>query len=108
MVNATYLTGAGNRHFCDLIPRVEYFINIYKMKKPAGNATVTNNLKFSYHLWNNSTLHSELCWCNISEVVVAPPSIYIQYVREKLNQQLGVSAQNCYKVEKGAFTGEIR
>jgi len=47
-------------------------------------------------------------WCDISEVVVAPPSIYVQYVREKLNQQLGVAAQNCYKVEKGAFTGEIR
>ena len=43
-----------------------------------------------------------------AEVVVAPPSIYIQYVRDKLNQQLGVAAQNCYKVEKGAFTGEIR
>lgn len=42
-----------------------------------------------------------------TEVVVAPPSIYVQYVREKLNQQLGVAAQNCYKVEKGAFTGEI-
>ena len=41
-------------------------------------------------------------------MVVAPPSIYVQYVREKLNQQLGVAAQNCYKVEKGAFTGEIR
>ena len=43
-----------------------------------------------------------------AEVVVAPPSIYVQYVRDKLNQQLGVAAQNCYKVEKGAFTGEIR
>jgi len=39
---------------------------------------------------------------------VAPPALYVQYVREKLNQQLGVAAQNCYKVEKGAFTGEIR
>ena len=43
-----------------------------------------------------------------AEVVVAPPSIYVQYVRDKLNQQLGVAAQNCYKVEMGAFTGEIR
>jgi len=43
-----------------------------------------------------------------AEVVVAPPSIYVQYVRDKLNQQLGVAAQNCYEVEKGAFTGEIR
>jgi len=49
-----------------------------------------------------------LRWCVISEVVVSPPSIYIQYVRGKLSPQLGVAAQNCYKVEKGAFTGEIR
>jgi len=49
-----------------------------------------------------------LCFFDNSEVVVAPPSIYLQYVREKLNKQLGVAAQNCYKVEKGAFTGEIR
>lgn len=41
-----------------------------------------------------------------TEVVVAPPAIYLSYVREKLNAQIGVAAQNCYKVEKGAFTGE--
>jgi triosephosphate isomerase len=42
-----------------------------------------------------------------TEVVVSPPAIYLSYVRDKLNTQLGVAAQNCYKVEKGAFTGEI-
>lgn len=42
-----------------------------------------------------------------TEVVVAPPSIYLSYVREKLNTQIGVAAQNCYKVDKGAFTGDI-
>lgn len=42
-----------------------------------------------------------------TEVVVAPPSLYLSYVREKLNTQIGVAAQNSYKVEKGAFTGEI-
>ena len=42
------------------------------------------------------------------EVVVSPPSIYIQYVRENLPSTIGVAAQNCYKAEKGAFTGEIR
>lgn len=46
--------------------------------------------------------------CNPStEVVVAPPAIYLDYVRSKLNPQIGVSAQNCYKAEKGAFTGDI-
>ncbi|NP_001171739.1 triosephosphate isomerase 1 [Saccoglossus kowalevskii] len=42
-----------------------------------------------------------------TEVVVAPSPIYLPYVRGKLNSQIGVAAQNCYKVEKGAFTGEI-
>lgn len=42
-----------------------------------------------------------------TEVVVAPPSLYLAYTREKLNKQIGIAAQNCYKAEKGAFTGEI-
>lgn len=35
------------------------------------------------------------------------PSIYLAQVRESLPQNVGVAAQNCYKVPKGAFTGEI-
>lgn len=46
--------------------------------------------------------------CLYVEVVVAPPSVYLGYVRDKLPETVGVAAQNCYKVEKGAFTGEIR
>ena len=42
------------------------------------------------------------------DVVVAPPAVYMEYVRSKLNAQIGVAAQNCYKAEKGAFTGDIR
>lgn len=42
-----------------------------------------------------------------TEVVVAPPSVYMSYVRKNLNSRIGVAAQNCYKVEKGAFTGDI-
>jgi len=41
------------------------------------------------------------------EIMVSPPSIYIAYVRDKLKSGISVSAQNCYKVGKGAFTGEI-
>ncbi|KAG8223978.1 hypothetical protein J437_LFUL005591, partial [Ladona fulva] len=40
------------------------------------------------------------------EVVVGAPAIYLDYVREKLPKSIGVAAQNCYKVAKGAFTGE--
>jgi len=42
-----------------------------------------------------------------TEVVVSPPTCYLEYTRSRLDQKIGVSAQNCYKVEKGAFTGDI-
>ncbi|XP_013407822.1 triosephosphate isomerase B-like [Lingula anatina] len=42
-----------------------------------------------------------------TEVVVAPPAVYLDYVRSNLDKKIGVAAQNCYKVEKGAFTGDI-
>jgi len=35
----TYLTGAGNQHLCDLIPRVEYVINIKVSIHTAGLCT---------------------------------------------------------------------
>ncbi len=41
------------------------------------------------------------------DVVVGVPSIYLDYVRQKLSKSIGVAAQNCYKKDKGAFTGEI-
>lgn len=42
------------------------------------------------------------------EVVCGAPSIYLDFVRSKLDAKFGMAAQNCYKVPKGAFTGEIR
>ncbi|OWF53871.1 triosephosphate isomerase B-like [Mizuhopecten yessoensis] len=42
-----------------------------------------------------------------TDVVVSPPAIYLEYTREKLNPNIGVAAQNCYKEGKGAFTGDI-
>merc|ERR1712192_10403 len=41
------------------------------------------------------------------EVVVGVPGCYLQYVADKLPKTIGVAAQNCYKVAKGAFTGEL-
>lgn len=41
------------------------------------------------------------------EVVCGAPAIYLDWVRSKLDAKIGVAAQNCYKVPKGAFTGEI-
>ena len=43
----------------------------------------------------------------IAEVVIGVPSIYLAQVREKVPANIHVAAQNCYKVAKGAFTGEI-
>ncbi|XP_061765802.1 triosephosphate isomerase-like [Nerophis ophidion] len=41
------------------------------------------------------------------EVVCATPSVYLNFVRSHLDPRVSVAAQNCYKVAKGAFTGEI-
>eukprot|EP00054_Salpingoeca_dolichothecata_P001511 m.19512 g.19512 ORF g.19512 m.19512 type:complete len:249 (+) comp12255_c0_seq1:42-788(+) len=41
------------------------------------------------------------------DVVVSPPTIYLDFTRQNLNSEIGVAAQNCYKVAKGAFTAEI-
>nr|UDB72886.1 triosephosphate isomerase isoform X4 [Androctonus crassicauda] len=42
-----------------------------------------------------------------TEVVLGCPSIYLDFARSKMPANIGLAAQNCYKVEKGAFTGEI-
>jgi len=42
-----------------------------------------------------------------TELVCGVPSCYLEYARQKLPASIGVAAQNCYKVAKGAFTGEI-
>ena len=44
----------------------------------------------------------------IVEVVVAPPALYLKQVVSDVTKNVAVSAQNCYKASKGAFTGEIR
>lgn len=47
-------------------------------------------------------------FCVLAEVVCGAPAIYLDFARSKLDAKIGVAAQNCYKVAKGAFTGEIR
>jgi len=41
------------------------------------------------------------------EVVVGAPTIYLDFVQQNKPSNVEVAAQNCYKVAKGAFTGEI-
>ncbi|ORZ16418.1 triosephosphate isomerase [Absidia repens] len=42
-----------------------------------------------------------------TEVVVAPPALYIDRVRSALKKEIGVAAQNSYVKASGAYTGEI-
>lgn len=53
-------------------------------------------------LLNNAKINYET-----TEVLVGPPALYLDFVRQKLNKNIHVAAQNSYKVEKGAFTGDI-
>lgn len=41
------------------------------------------------------------------EVIVGCPAPYLEFTKNILPANVVVSAQNCYKVPKGAFTGEI-
>ncbi|XP_076274333.1 triose phosphate isomerase [Rhynchophorus ferrugineus] len=41
-----------------------------------------------------------------TEVVVGVPAVYLDYVKTNAPANVEVAAQNCYKAEKGAFTGE--
>lgn len=42
-----------------------------------------------------------------SEVVIAPPSLYLLISREHLKPEIEVAAQNVFDKPNGAFTGEI-
>ncbi|VEN43810.1 unnamed protein product [Callosobruchus maculatus] len=42
-----------------------------------------------------------------TEVIVGVPAVYLDYVKCNAPPNVEVAAQNCYKAEKGAFTGEI-
>ncbi|RWW36004.1 hypothetical protein BHE74_00059000 [Ensete ventricosum] len=41
-------------------------------------------------------------------IVVAPPYIYVDQVKQSLTDHIEISAQNCWVGKGGAFTGEIR
>ncbi|CAH8431599.1 unnamed protein product [Schistosoma turkestanicum] len=58
---------------------------------------------------NKKLLHilSDAHFGDNTEVLIAPPFVFLQEVRRTLKKEIHVAAQNCYKVPKGAFTGEI-
>ncbi|KAF8622312.1 hypothetical protein AX15_007121 [Amanita polypyramis BW_CC] len=42
-----------------------------------------------------------------TDVVISPPSIYLQVAKKLVRDGVAISAQNCYFKDSGAFTGEI-
>ena len=62
----------------------------------------------SFYVWNGHGL-DPVFGCKIFvDVVVAPPAVYLEYTKNSIQDKIKVSAQNCYKENKGAFTGETR
>lgn len=44
---------------------------------------------------------------SVAEVVVAPPFVYLDFVKNLIRPDIEVGGQNCYSEQKGAFTGEV-
>nr|UDB72884.1 triosephosphate isomerase [Hemiscorpius lepturus] len=42
-----------------------------------------------------------------TEIVLGCPAIYLEFAQKAMPPNVSMAAENCYKVEKGAFTGEI-
>lgn len=43
-----------------------------------------------------------------AEIVISPPAIYLDFLRQTLPANYSTAVQNVYKVADGAFTGENR
>ncbi|KDQ53926.1 hypothetical protein JAAARDRAFT_38896 [Jaapia argillacea MUCL 33604] len=65
---------------------------------------------------NPSSLEAKKALCTIlndadldqnTEVVIAPPALYLLPTQELIRKDIKVSAQNCYVKTSGAYTGEI-
>ena len=42
-----------------------------------------------------------------TDIVVAPPSLYVSYVKSNISSNVQVALQNCHNASSGAFTGEV-
>ena len=42
-----------------------------------------------------------------ADIVIACPAVYLEHTKAELPSHMFAAAQNCYKVNSGAFTGEI-
>jgi len=72
-----------------------------------GNWKMNGSASQNQHLIK-TLLHNTNIDPNKKEVVVAPPDIYLQQVRDLVfGTHIQVSAQNIHQKDKGAYTGEI-
>eukprot|EP01156_Anaeramoeba_ignava_P006565 Anaeramoba_ignava/a348_577.p1 GENE.a348_577~~a348_577.p1 ORF type:complete len:262 (-),score=101.97 a348_577:751-1506(-) len=63
---------------------------------------ITSKIENLLDLFAKATLPSK----EAIDIVIAPPDVYLTEVNKKKRDELQLSAQNCYKKEFGAFTGE--
>ncbi|KAJ3426069.1 triosephosphate isomerase [Anaeramoeba flamelloides] len=77
------------------------------LRKPfvGGNWKCNGSRKFINSITN--TFNNEIPNIKKVDVCLAPPNIYLERLQNKLRPDWLISAQNCYKEPKGAYTGEI-
>ncbi|XP_047473666.1 triosephosphate isomerase-like [Penaeus chinensis] len=76
-------------------PRKFFVIGNWKMNVDK------NRINGIVKMMNNAVLDAN------TEAVFGCPSCYLSYAREHLTPNIGIAAQNCYKVARGNFSGEI-
>lgn len=70
----------------------------------AGNMQMNGNKKYIEELLDSLKrveIYPEI------EIIVAPPSLYLDFSISKTPKWISLAAQNCYKAPKGNYTGEI-
>jgi len=62
-------------------------------------------------LTSMSTCQCKSKECNVvscfADIVVSPPACYLEYTKGLVSPKIKTAGQNCYKVAKGAFTGDL-
>jgi len=99
---------------CPWAPNVLHAAAATACPKDGGSrgrkAMVGGNWKMNGNKCDIDTLTKMLAKAKLNpnvEVVIGAPFVYIDIVKKAMPKTIALSAQNCYKVPKGAFTGEI-
>eukprot|EP01113_Clastostelium_recurvatum_P043507 TRINITY_DN720_c0_g1_i5.p1 TRINITY_DN720_c0_g1~~TRINITY_DN720_c0_g1_i5.p1 ORF type:complete len:258 (+),score=71.66 TRINITY_DN720_c0_g1_i5:199-972(+) len=72
-----------------------------------GGNWKSNGSKSSIHALVEALNDASLPAPDQAEVVVSPPSLYLDMVNSTIKNNIQVAAQNCWTETSGAFTGEI-